>query len=401
VLLRISFVSLKEGKQTVKFDIIDTGIGIPADRMGFLFEAFAQVDVSTTRKYGGTGLGLAISKQLIEVMGGRIQVTSKEGKGSTFSFTIVLDRGAAAEDVPGEIMPVEIRGLRVLIVDNSTTNRKVFKEQLKSWGCCTEEANDGFQALEQLRAVAGTEKSFQLVLLDFQMPGMDGEVCAREIRSDERISGIPLILVTSVPRRGDAAKMLEAGFDAYLTKPVRHSHLYDTILTVLELAQKPAMTEKILVTRHILKTKTQKHFKILVVEDNIVNQKVAARMLESAGYRCDVAADGLEALEALSRIPYDIVFMDCHMPEMDGYQATEEIRKREAVDRHTPIIAMTANAMSGDRDLCLKAGMDDYISKPVKVEDLNNILEKYLSPQDSLSDTPAETDISPNAFNSR
>jgi len=375
VLIRASLAGLGGETQTVKFDVIDTGIGIPVDRLAQLFEAFSQVDASTTRKYGGTGLGLTISKQLVEAMSGTIHVTSPAGMGSTFSFTVVFEKGLEDEDRLQGIEPVDICGLRVLIVDDNATNRKVFREQLKAWGCATGEAKSGQQALDMLRAAYDTRNPYQLVLLDFQMPGMDGETCAREIRADEKINDIPLILVTSVPRRGDAVKMLEAGFDAYLTKPVKQSHLFDAMATVMGLQQKPAQKNKTLLTSHILTEAEAGRSKILVVEDNTVNQKVAVRMLEKAGYRCDVAADGQEAVEALSRIPYDLVLMDCQMPVMDGYEATAEIRKREGRDKHTWIIAMTANAMQGDREHCLEAGMDDYISKPVTAPALNNLLE--------------------------
>ena len=211
------------------------------------------------------------------------------------------------------------------------------------------------------------------------MPDMNGGELAKKIKASPEIADTHLILLSSIPRRGDAVRMLAAGFGAYLTKPVKQSQIYDAIVTLLGLAQTSTPgRQQPLITQHSLIEAARGRFRILLVEDNIVNQKVAARMLEKAGYRCDVAANGLEALEALDRIPYDLLFMDCQMPEMDGYEATRQIRKREADQQHTPIIAMTANAMKGDRELCLKAGMDDYISKPVSAAAINDVLEKHL-----------------------
>ncbi len=381
VMVRVRLESLTDSVAMVTFDVVDTGIGIPADDKHNLFDAFSQVDASTTRRYGGTGLGLAISKQLVEAMGGRLTVESEEGSGSTFSFTVSLERQPAERCDPEAVLPVEIRNLRCLIVDSNMANQKVLSEQLKAWGCHSEEARNAGQALEMLRARAGTGQAFQLVIIDFNLPDMNGEWLAKTIKAEPGIGHTPLILVTSVPQRGDAARMLEAGFDAYLTKPVKQSQLYDTISTVLGALQKAEPADKkILITRHSLNEAAQRHVKILVVDDNIVNQKVAAKMLEREGFRCDVAGDGKEAVHALSRIQYDIVFMDCQMPVMDGYEATAEIRKREGSVRHTPIIAMTAHAMKGDREHCLEAGMDDYVSKPISALALQKVFAKYLVP---------------------
>ena len=381
VLIRVSLAGPTDTGQIVRFEVVDTGIGIPEDRKDLLFRPFSQIDASTTRKYGGTGLGLAISRKIVGAMGGRLQVESEVGKGSTFSFTAHLERQANGKDELEQIMEVKIQGLRVLIVDDNATNRKVFREQLKAWGCLTEEADSAKQAFEMLRDAAEAKKPFQLALIDFQMPEMDGRQLAEKIKADPCLANLPLVLATSIPRRGDASRMLEAGFDAYLTKPVKQSHLFDTIITVMGLRQKETASKgKSLVTRHTLYEGARGRHRILLVEDNIVNQKVAARMLEKAGCRCDVAANGEEAVVALSRIPYDLVLMDCQMPVMDGYEATEEIRRREKGQRRIPIVAMTAHAMKGDRENCLNAGMDDYISKPVTVSVLEGILEKYLEP---------------------
>ncbi len=395
VMIRVRLCDLTDANIRIGFDIVDTGIGIPADHQANLFEAFSQLDASTTRIYGGTGLGLAISKQLVETMGGKINVKSIEGKGTTFSFTVNLDRYQGDQDSSETVQPVEISGLRVLIVDSNATNRKVFHEQLKTWKCYAEEASNALQALEMFRTTAGTEQAFQLALIDSRVPDMACEKLAREIKSDPLIRHIPLINVISGLHRGDAGRMLEAGFDSYLTKPVRQSQLYDAMATVLGMLQNSEQTTpKVFVPQNSLMEAAPFLLKILVVEDNIVNQKVAAKMLENEGFRCDVAANGQEAIEALSRIQYDIVFMDCQMPVMDGYEATAAIRKIEGKSEQasTPIIAMTAHAMKGDRERCLQAGMDDYVSKPVSKEDLKKILHKYSTRKPSLEIVPkAET----------
>ena len=379
VLIRVSLADLTATHEAARFAVIDTGIGITPDRRDRLFKPFSQVDASNTRKYGGTGLGLAVSKQLVEAMGGRISVQSEESKGSVFSFTAVFERQLDEREAPESFQDADIGGLRVLVVDDSATNRKVFQEQLKAWGCYTEDATNAFKALNMLQAAVEAQKPYDLALIDFHMAGMDGEELARKIRSDSMIAHTPLVLITSIPQRGDAAKMLDVGFDAYLTKPVKQVQIHDTIAMVMGLRRKtdPAK-ERSLVTQHTLKEAARGRYKILLVEDNIVNQKVASRMLEKAGFRCDVAENGREALEAVFRIPYDLVFMDCQMPVMDGYEATREIRKIEEKGRHTHIVAMTAHAMKGDREHCLEVGMDDYITKPVTFASLCEILERYL-----------------------
>ncbi len=379
VLIRASVAELSETDVTVKIDVCDNGIGIPADRIHRLFQPFSQVDASTTRKYGGTGLGLAIAKELTEAMGGTIMVESVEGKGTTFSFTIVLERLAGDENYSDVNFNLDVPTLRVLIVESNETNRIVFREHLKSWGWDTEEAHNSNQALSLLQEAVETQNPFDLALIDYQMPDMDGEALARAISADAMISHTPLILVITISHQGDAGRMLEAGFDTYLTKPVKQSHLYDAIMAAVGLQQKgKSVDKKIPAAKFNLNKPKRGQFKILVVEDNIVNQKVAARMLEKAGYFCDVAANGIEALEALSRISYDLVFMDCQMPVMNGYEATRKIRRLEGEKKHTPIVAMTANALKGDRKKCIDAGMDDYISKPVDNYVLLDILVKYL-----------------------
>ena len=380
VVLRTSLVEEDGGEATVRFEVSDTGIGIDEEQRSRLFESFSQADASTTRKYGGTGLGLAISRQLVELMGGEIGVESVPGEGSTFWFTARLEK---RPEVDGGAEPEGgLRGLRVLIVDDNATNRKILSKQVAPWGMVPDAVEGGWRAMESLRAAVGLGEPYDLAILDMQMPGMDGLQLARRIKADPSLRDTRLVMLTSMGQRGEGEEARKAGISAYLTKPVRQLDLRDALSTVA--VPRPAgassspegIRAEGLVTRHGLAEKRAgSRPRLLVAEDNPVNQKVALRMLERLGYRVDVVANGVEALEALGRVPYAAVLMDVQMPEMGGYEATAEIRKREGEDRHTPIIAMTANAMSGDREAALAAGMDDYIAKPVKAEAVEEILE--------------------------
>ncbi|MDX6530238.1 MAG: hypothetical protein QOH41_2528 [Blastocatellia bacterium] len=368
----------------IRFTVSDTGIGISAAAQKKLFQAFSQADGSTTRKYGGTGLGLAISKQLVELMGGEIGITSSEGKGSTFWFTARFPK----QEVPvarTRTSRLSLDRMRALIVDDNATNRKILSHQLESWGMVRDEADSGVRALELLRSAAALGTPYDIAILDFMMPGMDGFELARTIKSDPALASLRMVLLTSLGTRGDGATAREAGIAAYLTKPVRQSQLFDCLANVVNQTTSPEETTfpgsaTPLVTKHTLaEAKTMSDKLILLAEDNIVNQKVAVRQLQKFGYRADTVADGREALEALSRIQYDLVLMDCQMPEMDGYEATAEIRRREGTRRHTPIVAMTAHALKGDREKCLAAGMDEYITKPVKPEELARVIQLFLN----------------------
>ena len=376
----------------------DSGIGISEAARKNLFQAFTQADGSTTRKYGGTGLGLAISKQLVELMGGEIGVTSTEGKGSTFWFTARFAK-RALPTAKGESDLVSLERLRALIVDDNATNRKLLSHQLDSWGMIHDEAESGVRALEFLRSAAARGTPYDLAILDFMMPGMDGFELARAIKSEPALAGVAMVLLTSFGQRGDGAVARAAGISAYLTKPVRQSQLFDCLADVVSHAScsragtVPAVNPLTLVTKHTLaEAKPMSNKLILLAEDNIVNQKVAVRQLQKLGYRADTVADGQEALEAVRRISYDLVLMDCQMPEMDGYEATAEIRRREAGTQHIPIIAMTANALNGDRAKCIAAGMDDYITKPVKLEELARVLELFFKNADDIDQAGATTE---------
>ena len=311
-------------------------------------------------------------------MGGRIGFNSRLGKGTTFWFTARFVRQPADAVQPPARIP-SLDKLRVLTVDDNATNRKILSHQLASWGVVHAEADSGARALELLRAAAGRGEPYDLAVLDLMMPGMDGLELARAIKADPTIAGTCLVMLTSFGQRGQSETARDAGIEACLTKPVRQSQLFDCLATVMSRtppAPKPSHTHARPVTKG---TPMVSNKLILLAEDNIVNQKVAVRQLQKLGYRADAVANGREAVEALGRIAYDLVLMDCQMPEMDGYAATAEIRRREGAAKHTPVVAMTANALEGDREKCLAAGMDDYVSKPVRPEELAAVLERLLA----------------------
>ena len=375
--------------RTLRFEVSDTGVGITQEQQAKLFQPFTQADGSSTRKYGGTGLGLAICKQLVEMMGGKIGVDSKVGEGSVFWFTVRFPLQPEGVQ-PVATIPASLRGRRILIVDDHATNRRVLEQSLRGLGVVYESAENGYQALECLRNAAGRQSPFDVAILDMQMPGMDGLELAHRIKSESTINVTHLVLLTSVGQRGDAKAAQSAGIAAYLTKPIRQSLLYECLGLVLgnvphAVAPTP-QTAATIITRHSLSdAQTRSKPLVLLVEDNPVNQKVAANMIEKLGYRVNVAANGREAVDSLAYIPYALVFMDCQMPEMDGFEATRVIRKQEESLRqgggrqsHLPIIAMTANAMQEDRDRCLAVGMDDFLSKPVTSKSLAAVLNRWI-----------------------
>ncbi|MEI6701900.1 MAG: response regulator [Deltaproteobacteria bacterium] len=376
----------------IRFEIRDTGIGIPESRLAAIFEPFTQVDGSTTRKYGGTGLGLAICKQLTELMGGEIGILSEVGKGSTFWFTVKFERQTSEVLETSEVLKhADIAGTKILVVDDNATNRSLLTTLLSHWGCRYESADDGECALALLREAARENDPFLVALLDQQMPGMDGMELGRLIKGDPLLESTLLVMVTSLARRGDAAVLLQIGFSGYLTKPVRQSQLHECISLVLgrkkqisELHQTSEVSKtsdvlSALITRHTVAEASNWAIRILLAEDNVINQKVAQNILNKLGCKADLVANGLEAVRALEMINYDLVLMDCLMPEMDGFEATAVIRDptSKVLNHNVPIIAMTANAMKGDRENCIKAGMDDYLSKPVKKDELAAVLERW------------------------
>jgi CheY-like chemotaxis protein len=348
----------------------DTGIGIAPDRLALIFDSFTQVDTSTTRRFGGTGLGLAISKRLAERMGGRMWVESVEGSGSTFHFTIIADEAPEAPtgdlDVPAE----PLAGRRVLVVDDNATNRRILEHQLASWGVTTRAASSAHEALEWLRG----GESFDAALVDMQMPEMDGVTLAGEIASLPGCGTIRLILLSSMVVDDDDGRLGGASFAARLSKPVRQSQLFDTLVQVLT-GRMPDSGEHGPVAAIDPGLADRLPRRILVAEDNAINQKVALRILSRLGYRADVAANGQEAFDAVMRQPYDIVFMDVHMPVMDGLEATRAIRADAPAANQPRIVAMTASAMQADRRNAAESGMDDFVSKPVRVEDLVRAIE--------------------------
>ena len=393
IAVRVSLETMNEQSVALRFTVRDTGIGISAEKVHMLFEKFTQADASTTRKYGGTGLGLAISKQLADLMGGELQVDSELGRGSEFWFTPRFELQPEQEsDYPRSV--AELAGISVLIVDDNRTNREVLVAQLTAWGIRVSEASDAPSGLQMLYEAANAEDQYRVVLTDMQMPGMDGEALGRAIANERRFSDIGLVMTTSMGCRGDPRKLREIGFAAYLLKPVRPNELHDCLTAVVQGREPVAVSHAPFVTRQSLRDQPRSDIRVLLAEDNITNQQVAKTILTKVGLRCDVVANGAEAVDALRRIPYDLVLMDVQMPEMDGIEATRAIRAAGADVRNSeiPIIAMTARVMQGDREQCIEAGMDDYLAKPVTPPALIEMLEKWLARLDEANDKPEAPD---------
>jgi PAS domain S-box-containing protein len=382
---------------TLRFEVTDTGVGLDAETLGRLFTPFTQADASTTRKYGGSGLGLAIAKQLVDLMGGEIGVESEPGKGSVFWFTVRVGIGTGLP-VQAQDPARSLADVRVLVVDDNDTNRRILERSLLTWGSRALVASDGPQALAILREAVAAGDPVLVGLLDFDMPGMDGLELARQIRADPAIADVHLVLLTSASHRSGLGASAGAGFDAHLTKPVRQSALYECLRTVLG-RQKSRRRRPLVTSQAMADFKAAGRAHLLVVEDNQVNQKVAAGMLKKLGFRVDVAANGAEAVEAVSQRRYAAVLMDCQMPVLDGYEATGEIRRGESPGSHLPIIAMTAGALDSDRDRCLAAGMDDYITKPVRAEKLAEVLANWIIREPGLAPpAPPSTEVEPDLF---
>ncbi len=371
---------------TLRFAVRDTGIGIAPDKCEALFEAFTQADVSTTRRYGGTGLGLTISRSLVELMGGEIGVDSAPGEGSTFWFTAVFERqDASTLEAYESARPVEVAGVRVLAVDDNPTNRKVVAGMLEAWRCRHAEVGGAQAALEALRAACAEGDPFRVVILDMMMPEMDGEELGALIKADPELAASDLVMMTSMGTRGDAGRLEALGFAAYLTKPVKQSQLFDCLMVVLHrqglTGTTPAATPRI-VTRHALADRHKRNVRVLLAEDNAVNRRVALKTLEKLGYRADAVTNGREAVDALSSRQYDVVLMDVQMPEVDGLEATRMVRDpgSAVLDHDVPVVALTAHARAEDREQCLAAGMDDYLSKPIRPDELAAVLARFTRP---------------------
>ena len=374
------------GAAGIGFTVEDTGIGIPEDQLDMVFEQFQQTDSSTTRKYGGTGLGLAIVRSLVQLMGGEIKVESREGEGTRFSFSLSLT--VDSEAVETDYSPEILNDVRVLVVDDVDTNRRVFQNQLTSWEIRSEVCRSAQEALKALTEGQLRGDPFQIALVDHHMPGMSGEDLAAAIRNNPVLDDTVVLILTSAADREDPVRMREKGIAGYLVKPVKQSRLMDSLTAAW--MERPS-TEQSLASAAAVQSSLNDEataqsegsgagptIRALLVEDNVVNQKVAMRMLEKMGCEVVIADDGEIALSILADDKFDVILMDCQMPNMDGYTATGEIRSREDPSDRVPVIAMTAHSMEGDSEKCLAAGMDDYITKPVKMEKLQEVLNRWV-----------------------
>ena len=384
IAINVNLINESENDATLQFSVRDTGIGIPPDKIHTLFDSFSQVDASTTRKFGGTGLGLAIAQQLTEKMGGKISVQSDNGNGATFQFIIKFKLQPGVDNkylLIDDTLLRAIKHARILGVDDNATNRRVLEMMFSSWECNYDIVADGKSALKKLKKAVADKNPFHIVITDMQMPELNGEELGKMIKKEKSFEDTSLVMMTSLGARGDVKRLEKIGFSAYLTKPLKQSQLFDCLMTILGYQQRNDFGSAKMITRHTIAENRKTGSRLLLAEDNVVNQKVALRLLHKMGYRADAVADGKEALKSLAEIPYDLVLMDIQMPEMDGFEATSVIRSENSmvINHNIPIVAMTANAMKGDREKCLAAGMDDYISKPIYPEELAATLGKWLS----------------------
>jgi CheY-like chemotaxis protein len=373
------------GPVVVEFEVQDTGVGIPFEVQPRLFQSFTQADSSTTRRFGGTGLGLAICKRLVELMGGEISVISAPSAGSTFRFSVKLSPRIARPAIETR----ELAGARLLVVDDHPVCRQLFRQQTMDWGLDCETAAGGEEALAALRGAARGGRPFRLALIDMRMPGMDGLELGRRIKADPELTPLAMVLVTALNSTAFAGRARELGFAAVLSKPVRYAQMRATLARLASGGGDAEPRSSAVPAEGPLLSG-----RVLVAEDNAVNQRLTVAQLAKLGIHADVVANGAEALVALAQLPYDAVLMDCQMPEMDGFQATHELRRREAAahQRRMPVLAMTANAMDGDRERCLAAGMDDYVSKPVRIEALAAALGRWLPGAAPPATKPAPVD---------
>jgi CheY-like chemotaxis protein len=390
VLIDVGWQPLAEGQAVFRFAVEDSGIGISEEKLEFIFEKFTQADASMTRRYGGTGLGLAISKQIVEFMGGTIGVTSTLGRGSTFWFTIPLGLGETPQSL--SIPTANLEGVRVLIVDRSKINRQTLLDLTSNWGMKGDAVPTSEEALAALRGAFASGRPYGIAIIDSGLQDDDTESVGRRIQSDPQLKDTVLIAIAAVGKRGDARRFSEAGFAAYLVRPIHTAMLMEVLATAW--GSKLQGVAAPLITRHTLaearasqapaRVSGSEGVHVLIAEDNLLNQKLALKMMEKLGCRADLAGNGREALRMIERGRYDLVFMDCQMPDMDGYEASAIIRRREKESGgHLPIIAMTAHAMTGDRDKCMEAGMDDYISKPIRREEILQAISKWVQKSES------------------
>ncbi|MGA7305803.1 MAG: response regulator, partial [Rhodothermales bacterium] len=383
VSIRVELETENEHTARVRFSIRDTGVGIDPRDADRLFQPFTQADISTTRKYGGTGLGLSIAKSLVEMMDGSIGVESTPGTGSTFWFAVPFAKTSSGAIQAPHYKMVDVTGLRVLSVDDNGTNRSVLSGFLESWGCRHTEVECAHEAMRVLRESVEEGDPFRIAILDMQMPDVDGETLGATIRANPELRDTRLVMMTSAAARGDARRMQDVGFSAYLTKPIKQAQFHDCLAAVagrMETVEADSDTPRPIITRHSLAERSNHRVRILIAEDNVVNQKVALKTLEKLGYGADVVSDGAEAVEAMHYGEYGLVLMDVQMPGMDGMEATQRIRdpRSGALNPRTPIIALTAHAMLGDRQRCLDAGMDDFLSKPLRSDELAAVVSRWL-----------------------
>jgi signal transduction histidine kinase/DNA-binding response OmpR family regulator len=390
VTMKVEVKSQVDDNCILQFTVSDTGIGIPQEKQALIFDPFSQADTSTTRKYGGTGLGLTISARLIELMGGEIRLESEVGRGAHFFFTVQM-KSSEMPIAVGSVAPPEIlRAVKVLVVDDNRTNRRILDGMLKRWEMTPILVEGGEEAIAELSSAREAGEPYRLVLTDMHMPKMDGFTLVERIRHRPELATATIMMLTSAGHRGDAERCKEVGVAAYLLKPIRQSELRESIALVLGASEQSGAIP--LVTRYSLHDSRDPVtvLRILVAEDNVVNQRLVVRLLEKRGHRVVLAVDGRQALEALSQESFDLVFMDVQMPEMDGLDATTIIREKEKkTGKHQPIVALTAHAMTGDRDRCLTVGMDGYLTKPIRPQELDRILDSYVNQRISLPEVVA------------
>jgi two-component system, sensor histidine kinase and response regulator len=394
VAISVTLVDETESHATILFNVTDTGIGIPQNKQALIFESFVQADGSSTRRYGGTGLGLAMSKQITELIGGEIGVESEEGKGARFWFTVTFDK--QLEIKKSGSRPADPKGKHILVVCDTEISRNLLLEYMNKWGCTYGAASNAQGALEELQFACDCKSPYEIAIIDLQLSDIDGENLGINIKQDPNLKDISLIMLASHGCRGDAAKMKSIGFAAYLTKPVDETQLYECISIITD-TEKQANREapEEIITRHSISEEKKRRIRILVAEDDDINQKVITSILARIGYTAKVVTNGMEVIRELEQESYDLVFMDCQMPVMDGYEATYEIRNPDSkvMDHGVPVIALTGHAMDGDMERCIHSGMDDYLSKPVKPQELAGMIEKWLSKQEHVQEKEVNSTV--------